>query len=66
MVMQNLGATGTRMQTKIKFSAYSCLPTASGCLFFLEAETSERLRFLAALSQGNQLDHDSTYNGFGV
>jgi hypothetical protein len=32
--MQNLGATGTRMQTKIKFSAYSCLPTASGCFFF--------------------------------
>jgi hypothetical protein len=34
--------------------------------FFLEAETSERRRFWAALSQANLLDDASTYNGYGV
>jgi hypothetical protein len=34
--------------------------------FFLEAETSERRRFLAALGQDNQLDRASTYDPSGL
>jgi hypothetical protein len=36
------------------FSLFPCLPTASGCHFFLGAETSELPVFWAALSQAKQ------------